>query len=240
MAEDPFKKLANLLSPRYREEGPPSHVEKLIGDGFLGNDKKLSEPMKTVLDFIVLGYRPVTTLCILATLVENKNKPYSGRQLGVQLEKRLRLEEGKLTKGRYYEDRIGRLLKIMCQLGTLELAKQQDTMKTREGYRINRSIFPMMEKTITSFLNGESLSPLARSLPPIEGKEDYITKQCSKCKSMMTSAAAIYCELCGAPLMIPCWKCGKETLCRWEFCNYCGASLHAHNNELTKPHDVKP
>jgi hypothetical protein len=232
MPEDPFSTLRNILSPRYREEGPPAYIERFFGQGFFDEEGKAWEPMKTVLDLVVLGYRPVTTLCILTTLVENRNKPYTGRQLGVQLEKRLGLEEGRLTTGRYYDDRIGRLLKILCQLNILEVEKQPNI--PREGYRIKKSILPVIEKRIRLFLNGESISPLAESLPFSKLEESQIVKQCSKCKSMIASKDAIYCELCGAPLTISCRKCGKEIPCSWRFCNQCGEPLQIKSGKEDK------
>lgn len=225
MADDPFKALAGILSPRYREEGPPAYIESFLNEDFLDKNGRLREPMKTALDLVVLGYRPVTTLCILATFVENKNKPSGGRQLGIQLEKRLGLEEGKLTTGRYYDDRIGRLVKILCQLGILESERGPEVPRAKEGYRICESLYPVLQRRMTSFLNGESLSPLAQSMIQGEAKADMVTKQCSKCKSMITSREATYCELCGAPLEVSCFNCGKKILCKWESCNHCGAPM---------------
>lgn len=226
MSEDPFSVLRNLLSPRYREEGPPSYIEKFLEEGFVDEKGSVLEPMKTVLDLIVLGYRPVTSLCILTIMVESKNRPQTGRQLGILLEKRLGLEEGKLTTGRYYDDRIGRLLKLMCQLGILEFEERPDFLGAKAGYRIRKPIYPAIEAKINSFLKGETLSPISKSSGPLDLKENQVMKQCSRCKALTASQGAIYCELCGAPLVITCTKCNKEILCNWEFCNFCGTRLH--------------
>jgi len=226
---DPFKTLKSILHPRYREEGPPAYIER-----FLDSIDSTNEPMKSVLDLIVLGYRPVTTLCILTTLVESGNRPQTGRQLGVLLEKRFGLEEGKLTKGRYYDDRISRLLKILCQLSILELTEttSESRVKKKEGYRIKEPIYPTIEKVIRSFLNGGSLSPLSERVLILDAgdTQEFTVKHCSKCKSMTTSPKATHCELCGHPLTIVCKKCQNKVLSKWNFCNSCGEPLHGDNN----------
>jgi len=225
MTQEPFKTLACILSPRYREEGPPAYIEKLFSEEFLGEDGKVREPMRTVLDLIVFGYRPVTSLCILAILVRDGNRPQVGRQLGLQLEKQLGLEDGKLTTGRYYDDRIGRLLKILAQLGILEVGEKPGVMRTKDAYRINASIYPLIEEKIRLFLDGGTLSPFAKSPMDREKKLNQPIKQCSECKRMSTSPEATHCERCGGLLMVKCSYCGRQHPSYYLFCNYSGSAL---------------
>lgn len=236
MSHDPFETLRAIVSQRYREEGPPSYIEKFLNGDFLDESGKLAEPMKTALTLIVLGYRPVTSLCILVTLVEEGNKPLSGRQLGLRLEKRLGLEDGRLTKGRWFEDRISRLLKVMCKLGILTHEENLNSTRARgEGFCIEKSVFPIIEKRMKSFMNGASLLPWAEEMNGVMAKEPCTVTQCSKCKSMTTSLAARYCENCGSPLTISCKKCGKEAFLRWNYCNHCGAPLRHASDAGLKP-----
>lgn len=226
MSEPFYQLLKPFIWPRYYEEGPPRYIDiGYLSKDFIGVDGKLKEPVKSILDLIVLGYRPVTSLSIFATLVENQNKPMYGSQLGAQLEKKFQLPKGWFTKTRYYDTRIGKLLKILQRQNILEEAKVKDWKTTKEylGYRIAENIYPAVKERITSLQHGENLFILAPSTPSGRVNEKpEIIKHCAKCNASVTSPSAKFCELCGAPLKMSCPNCGKEMSLEYTFCLNCG------------------
>lgn len=225
----PYKLLRRFIWPRYREEGPPSHLSSVFFDKeCIDKEGKIKEPVKSVLDFIVLGYRPVTTLSILSLLVENQNKPMYGAQIGAELEKKFQLPKGWFTKTRYYDNRISKLLKILCRLEILKETEIVDVKTKRRyvGYFISEQKYSTIRKVIGKFLQGKNISILA----PVNRTASYeescrIVKRCSNCKALTSSPKAKYCELCGARLNIICPTCGMEVNPKYSFCLYCGQKL---------------
>jgi len=224
-----YQLLKEFIWPRYREEGPPKYIDLvLFSKDFIDSEGKIKEPAKSVLDLIVLGYRPVTSLSILVTLVENHNKPMYGSQLGAELERKFQLPKGWFTRARYYDTRIGKLLKIFCRLDILEETEVKDWKTRRKyiGYRIVEHIYPTIKERTLTFLRGGSFSILAPTTPITAPKEkDETIKHCSSCNALITSPSAKYCELCSAPLKIKCPNCGNETELEYSFCLHCGKKL---------------
>lgn len=229
MSSSFYRLLKEFIWPRYREEGPPKYIDiVLFSKNLIDSEGKIKEPAKSVLDSIVLGYRPVTSLSILATLVENQNKPMYGSQIGAELEKRFQLPKGWFTKTRYYDTRIGKLLKIFCRLNILEETEVKDWKTNRKyiGYRIVEDIYPTVKERILTFLRGGSLSILAPSTPITVPREEVETiKHCPGCSALITSPSAKHCELCGTLLKTKCPNCGKEISLEYSFCLYCGKKL---------------
>jgi len=221
--------LKRFLWPRYRERGPPSYIDNAFYEkDFMNTEGKIKEPIKSVLDLIVIGYRPITSLSLLAILIENQNRPMYGAQLGAELEKRFQLPKGWFTKTRYYDTRIGKLLKIFRRLEILEETEVKDWKTNRKyiGYRIVEDIYPTVEERILTFMQGGSLSILAPSTSITVPKKKVETmKHCRVCNALITSPSAKYCELCGMPLRINCPNCGKEVSLEYSFCVYCGKKL---------------
>src|SRR4030043_1087512 len=155
MSEPVYKSLKQFIWPRYYEEGPPRYIDMIFfSKDFIDSNGRIAEPFKSVIDLIVIGYRPVTSLSIIAALVENGNKPMYGSQIGAQLEKRFDLPKGWFTRTRYYDTRIGKLLKIMHRQNILEELKVKDLRANKEyvGYRIAEILYPATRDRILSFL----------------------------------------------------------------------------------------
>lgn len=231
MSSSFYQLLKKFIWPRYREEGPPSHIDSAFFDKqFMNNDGQMKEPVKSILDLIVLGYRPVTTLSILSLLVENQNRPMYGAQLGKEMEKRFELPKGWFTKTRYYDNRVGKLLKILCRLNILEETEITDSLTKRRyvGYYITEDIYLSTREKILNFVQGGTLSlftPTESSLTLPETKKVKKIMRCTKCQALTTSPKAKYCELCGNSLAIICAKCKRENDQKYDYCLYCGEKL---------------
>jgi len=156
MAESFYKLLKPFIWPRYYEEGPPRYIDMaFMSKDFLDKDGRIREPVRSILDLIVVGYRPVTSLSVLAALVENDNKPMYGSQIGAVLEKRFQLPKGWFTRTRYYDTRIGKLLKILQRQSVLEEQRIKDPRANKEyvGYRITENLYPTVRERMLAFLN---------------------------------------------------------------------------------------
>lgn len=222
-----YEDLKDFLWPTYLERKVPKHVSlMLLRSDVLDHERKLKEPIRSVLHLIALGYQPVTILSILAVLAKGKNAPLHGAQIGRELEDRFQLPKGWFTMSRYYDNRIGKTLKLLCRLQILERLEVRDSTSRRklEGYRINLKLYPLIEKNIVSFLQGGTFSPFLLQHADIQMKKP-IPKQCSKCKSISYSPEACYCELCGSELLYICPNCGKEVDLNFTHCLFCGKKI---------------
>ena len=229
MSERFYQLLKPFIWPRYYEEGPPRYVDiAFLSKDFIDADGKIKEPLKSILDLIVIGYRPVTSLSIFSVLVENENKPMYGSQIGAELEKKFELPKGWFTRTRYYDTRIGKLLKILLRQNILEEMKVKDWRTNKEyvGYRITERIYPVLKERILSLHRGESLMILTPSTPSSRVDKNPETKRhCPECNLSVTSSSARYCEACGSPLKRNCPTCGKEMSLEYSFCLNCGARV---------------
>lgn len=229
MSEPFYRLLKPFIWPRYYEEGPPKYIDMafLSKDSF-DSEGKVKEPLKSILDLIVLGYRPVTSLSILSVLVENENRPMYGAQIGAELEKRFQLPKGWFTKTRYYDTRIGKLLKILLRQNVLEETKVKDWKTNKEyvGHRIPELSYPTLKEKILSLHRGENLLIMA---PTNQNKSFSETakmaRRCSNCGATTTSHKARFCELCGTPFKTKCPDCGREMSLENLYCLNCGKKL---------------
>jgi hypothetical protein len=228
MSELFYKLLKPLIWPRYYEEGPPSYVDMVFLSKDASADGKIKEPLKSILDLIIIGYRPVTSLSIFSVLVDNENKPMYGSQIGAALESKFQLPKGWFTKTRYYDTRIGRLLKILLRQGIFEEMRVKDWKAKKEyvGYRISEQIYSTVKERMLSLHRGEGL-PILTPLPLIDAdaKESEKTRSCQQCNAVATSLSARYCEQCGTALKTNCPACGKETSLEYLFCLNCGKRI---------------
>lgn len=179
MSERFYQLLRPFIWPRYYEEGPPRYIDiAFLSKGFTDADGRIKEPLKSILDLIVIGYRPVTSLSIFSVLMENKNKPMYGSQIGAELEKKFQLPKGWFTKTRYYDTRIGKLLKILLRQNILEEMKVKDWKTNKEyvGHRITERIYPTLKERILSLHRGESLLILTPTTPSNLVREKPETK----------------------------------------------------------------
>jgi hypothetical protein len=230
MSESFYKLLKPFIWPRYYEEGPPRYIDiAFLSKDFIDNDGKIREPVRSILDLIVMGYRPVTSLSVLAVLVENNNKPMYGSQIGGVLEKRFQLPKGWFTRTRYYDTRIGKLLKILQRQSILEELRIKDPRVNKEyiGYKIAESLYPTAKDRVVAFLNGESLSifsPAKRDSAPQDTSR--AKRICGKCGFLAISSSAKYCERCGTLLKVNCSACGSEISLDYSFCLNCGHRIN--------------
>jgi hypothetical protein len=224
-----YQQLKEFIWPKYHEEGPPKYMDMLFfRKGLIDNEGRIKEPVKSIFDWIVLGYRPVTSIAVLAILVENQNKPMYGTQIGAELERKFQLPEGWFTKTRYYDSRVAKLLKIFCKLDILEQTEVKDLKSKRKyvGYRIVERIYPIVKTRILNYLQGESLSILAPSSSFIIRQEEVESiQQCPSCNAIIKSQSAKYCELCGSALSINCPNCERKMSLEYSFCLYCGKKI---------------
>jgi len=223
-----YQLLKPFIWPRYYEEGPPKYIESAFFNRDFFDDRKLREPIKSLIELVILGYRPVTSLSILLELTENQNRPMYGSQLGAQLERKFQLPKGWFTKTRYYDTRIGKILKLLVRLNILEETRIKDWKTNKEyvGYRITDSIFPIVKEKMSAFQSGQRLSILTPSSPiKANIQEKGTIKHCPNCNASITSLSAQYCELCGALLRIQCPYCKREISQEYSFCLYCGKRL---------------
>jgi len=227
-----YQQLKAFIWPRYFEKGPPSYIDSVFFDKeCLDSEGRIKDPVKSVLDFMVLGYRPVTTLSILGVLVRNQNRPMYGAQLGREIEESFQLPKGWFTKTRYYDTRVGKLLKILCRLEILEEMEFIDALTKRRhvGYQIAESLYPTIRERILCFMEGGTLSIFSSptsSQPPSEPKQTRSIKRCTKCQALTRSSRARYCEICGNPLTTICQKCGRENSPQYTYCLHCGEKLN--------------
>jgi hypothetical protein len=196
----------------------------------IDSNGRIKKPVKSILDIIVLGYRPVTTLSIFELVVENKNKPMYGAQIGRELEEKFQLPKGWFTKTRYYDTRIGKLLKILCRLDILRESEIIDPVTRRQyvGYHISENIYPSIREKILRFFQEGTFSVFVSAKPTQESTEMedvMVVKRCAKCHTLTTSSKAQYCELCGNSLDIICSKCKREISLEYAYCLYCGEKL---------------
>lgn len=226
-----YELLKKFLWPRYREENPPSYINSFLFEkDFIDSEGQIREPVKSILNLITLGHRPVTTLALLDLLVENRNKPMYGTQLGKEMEKRFQLPEGWFSKTRYYDNRVGKLLKMLVRLDILEEVDFVDSKTRRRhlGYRIAKNIYPGMQKNILNFMQSGTLPifvPIETYPKLPEAEQLRIIKHCTKCQAQTTSLQAQYCEICGSPLVVVCPKCKRENIPEYTYCVYCRERL---------------
>jgi hypothetical protein len=225
-----YKLLRPFIYPRYYEEGPPKYLDMAFLSKDNLEDGKIKEPVKSILDLVVFGYRPITSVSILSVLVANNNKPLYGAQIGKILEKNFELPIGWFTKTRYYDTRIGKLLKMLERQNILETVGVKDTRTNKDliGYRICACYYFSAKDTINMLQRGQGLGFLIRS-PAKQSidteKEESITKYCTKCKMLARSNDSKFCENCGEQLLIKCQYCGKNFAPEYSFCTNCGKKV---------------
>jgi hypothetical protein len=222
-----YSALKDFIWPNYLETKAPKQVDFMLLRGDLLDDEgELKEPFRSVIHLTVLGHQPVTILSILAAFVGGRNAPLHGAQIGRELEERFQVPKGWFTESRYYDTRIGKILKMLCRLRILERLEVRDTLSKRkfEGYRINLKLYPVIETSILGFFQGRTFSPFLPQHADVQEKE-LVPKQCSKCNSISYSPKARFCELCGSGLMFVCPHCGKEVDLDFTYCLFCGKKI---------------
>jgi len=225
------KLLKKFIWPRYQEKGPPSYFDSIFFDKeCIDSTGQINQPVKSILDLTVLGYRPVTTLSIFSVLIENQNRPMYGAHIGRELEDMFQLPKGWYTKTRYYDNRVGKLLKILCRLGYLEETEIVDSLTKRRliGYHISESIYAATKERMNTFAQGGGFSIFSPPVKTVKSKTLERTgavKRCTNCQALTTSTRAQHCELCGSPLKLVCPKCNQETSLEYLYCLSCGQRI---------------
>jgi hypothetical protein len=204
--------------PKFREEGPPMHVYSLLTLEEFEGKKIKEETRRRMASLIVLGYRSVTVSNIISILLENGNKAMYGAELGKALESRFGLPEGFYTKARYYEDRIGRLVRLLTMLAVLkeDKVKVGNSQRTTTGYKLPDSLYRLLRH------GGKELIP-----PPIFDLPDkpIALRVCEKDRFATFAKDIDYCPYCGASLDHVCPKCDNKMKKTYDFCIRCGTKL---------------
>jgi len=201
----------------------------LLGHDLLGTGSELNASTKSVLELITLGYRPMTSLAILSILNESPNTVFHGMQIGRELEKRFKVQEGWFTKTRYYTDRIGKLLPLLVRLNIIRESAKKDPKGGRgfTGYQVHPSIASSVTDRLKLLSKGEPISlfksaPASQIPSPSDAAE---LKQCLSCETITSSVSARYCERCGNPLTIKCQKCNNPNQATYDYCLKCGNKI---------------
>ncbi len=225
-----FESLRPLVWPKFREEGPPEYIHSvLLGHDLLGTASDLNASTKSVLELITLGYRPMTSLAILTILSESPNTAFHGMQIGRELEKRFKVQEGWFTRTRYYTDRIGKLLPLLARLNLVQESVKKETRGGRSftGYQVHASIASSVSERLKLLSKGEPISlfkgaPASQSASLSDASE---LKQCLSCETIIASVSARYCERCGNPLTTRCQKCNNPIEATYDYCLKCGNKM---------------
>jgi hypothetical protein len=227
-----FESLKPFIWPKYREEGPPRFVQSaLTGDRLLSKDFAGTPVMKSILEFMTLGYKPVTILGILKILSDSNGTAVHGMEVGRQLERRFGVDEGWFTRTRYYTDRVGKMLNLMVGLGIVEEIQQKNNGNGRSltTYKIHPSLTNSVNNLLENIVNGERVSVFANhdnNVSKLVSNEAVVpVKKCMGCSFISHSRTARYCEQCGVELKKKCSKCSSAVLARFDFCNSCGTKL---------------
>ena len=188
---------------------------------------KLDPPTRSILEMMTIGYRPVSSLAILAILSDSPNLAIHGMQLARELEKRFKVQEGWFTRTRYYTDRVGKLLPLLTKMRMVEEVVRKDSRTGRisSAYRINPSLSQPIRARLQALSKGEHVSLLSTPDATIveENQNQEWRKECPNCGIITSSAIARYCEACGRPLKTKCASCGMVLDAIYKYCLNCGA-----------------
>lgn len=227
---DIFESLRPFVYPKYREEGPPEFVQNyLLGQDLTGGSTKLDPTAHSILEMMTIGYRPVSSLAILAILTDAPNLAMHGMQLARELEKRFKVQEGWFTRTRYYTDRVGKLLPLLTKMRMVEevMRKDSKTGRVSAAYRINPVLGQNIRARIQALSKGEHVSILSSPDTPIveADQNQEWRKECLSCGVITSSAIARYCEICGHPLKTKCSDCSAQLDATYKYCLNCGAKM---------------
>jgi len=207
-----------LVSPRFREEGPPTYVYSLLSVTEVEGARVPSDIINKVVLLVLLGHRPVTVLAIFSTLAQNENRPMYGTELGKVLESKFDLPEGPYTKARYYEDRVGKTLRLLSTLGLVE-EKQVSlagSQRRTTGYRLSGDLYRFMKYGRGDLESFVSFFPAGTR---------GVLKTCINDKFVTFEEGAEFCQFCGKPLSRVCTRCDKVVMPEYQFCIKCGAKI---------------
>ena len=207
-----------MVFPKFREEGPSRHLNSLLAATELQVDEGSRKNVKQLAYIILLGYRPVTVIAILTTLTRNGNRAMYGAELAEALEQTQDLPTGWYTKSRYYNDRIGRVLRVLADLEilTTENVSLQTSDRTTTGYKLAESVYQFAKHQ--SMLNQV---PILMNLP----YPSKVMKKCLNDEFVASDSLAVYCQFCGATLATVCAKCARQLGPDNKYCTRCGEKI---------------
>jgi hypothetical protein len=224
---DIFESLRPFIWPKYREEGPPEFVQNyLLGHDLTSGSTSLDPTARSILEMMAIGYRPVSSLAILAILGDSPNLAMHGMQLARELERRFKVQEGWFTRTRYYTDRVGKLLPLLTRMRMVEEVMRKDsrTGRVSAAYRINPALSQPIRARIQALSKGEHVSLLSTpdtAIAEVEQSKLW-KKECQSCGIITSSSIARYCEVCGHPLKIKCSNCSTSFDAIYKYCLNCG------------------
>ncbi len=227
---DIFESLRPFVWPKYREEGPPEFVQGyLLGHDLFGGAAKLDPTARSILEMMVIGYRPVSSFAILNVLNDSPNLALHGMQIAREIENRFKVKEGWFTRTRYYADRVGRLLPLLTSMNVVEEVVRKDSRTGRisAAYRIKNSLNQSIKARLQALSRGEHVSLLSTPQAAVVEADQAQSwrKECLNCGIVTSSAIARYCEVCGRSLKLKCNNCGTVMEVIYKYCLNCGTKM---------------
>ena len=148
-------------------------------------------------------------------------------QIGRELERRFKVQEGWFTRTRYYSDRVGKLLPLLVRLNMIREVAKKDLKGRREfvAYQLEPSVAGSVRDRLGELSKGERVSFFRTMQPSTQNQSPHrvtvYPKECVNCKTLVPSAAARYCERCGKPLKVRCQKCNGSVDAIYDYCLNC-------------------
>ncbi len=193
---DIFESLRPFVWPKYREEGPPEFVQNyLLGHDLTVGATKLDPPTRSILEMMTIGYRPVSSLAILAILSDSPNLAMHGMTKMQMVEEVVRKDSRTGRTSAAYRINPSLSQPIKSRLQALSKGEHLSLL---------------------------SNSPTATHEP---GQSQEWRKECINCGIMTSSAVARYCEVCARPLKVKCNNCSSSLEAIYKYCLNCGAKV---------------
>src|SRR5262249_17449025 len=105
-----------------------------------------------------------------------------------------------------------------------ELAKKDKGGRGFTGYQVNPTIAGSVGTRLQHLSKGERVS-LFQSPASATSIEQTNLRQCSSCRSLITSPTAHFCERCGEALKTKCKNCNSENDSEHDYCIECGSKM---------------
>jgi len=214
-----FEEVGRLsFNPRYLEERPPAYFGTLMSARERAESPEARDTLTQLAYIVLLGRCPSTIISIVGFLRDNGNEPLYGSELGRLMERTYGLPTGSCTKGRYYEDRVGRVLRGLAEVGVLEEVKihPTGTRRIRNGFKLSSEYY----QKLSSELVGRDLASVA-ALP--SGAKTI--RVCARDGFVPLDPKASHCQYCGGALHLACSNCGTRMAQMEKYCIGCGENL---------------
>lgn len=144
----------SIVAQRMQSEHDFAEVLKKVVriEGASLEDGSLNEPYFSIAFLVILGQRFATTTSILEMLLMSHGKSMYGREIALELAKRLDKPEAEFTRGSAYQRRVAQVIDALTEAGILVLAKSRRRMGVSGRavhYEINPKHFAEIERFIS-------------------------------------------------------------------------------------------